>query len=297
VGFIASTIRICVAMMICLPPRGTSPPHSSRHGPQHTQHTASTAATPRYPQGRRQTPADALTPLKRSMLTLFGGPRGIPREWRCSTRRAPSSRSADGDGRTTGLDEWMPGPSFGGEHRPCLSGIGALWDYVLRVCGGGGGCAGGGVPLGAVPALSWCGEVSLGGIQKRFTVVDSYVWCGGSQRAWRCSTRYAPSSLSVLFMYVCMSTRIQTPPHRGGRSRPDAAYLGDRASALIGLTPTLSDQLPVRVCSCALCICEPSVINIRRHQYTRTQTHSAMPKLQRVADTTNFTACPRAGTG
>ena len=28
---------------------------------------------------------------------------------------------------------------------------------------GGGGCAGGGVPLGAVPALSWCGEVSLGG--------------------------------------------------------------------------------------------------------------------------------------
>ena len=30
------------------------------------------------------------------------------------------------------------------------------------VCGGGGGCAGGGVPLGAMPALSWCGEVSLG---------------------------------------------------------------------------------------------------------------------------------------
>jgi len=45
-----------------------------------------------------------------------------------------------------------------------LSGVGALWDCVPRVCGGGGGCAGGGVPLGAVPALSWCGEVSLGGI-------------------------------------------------------------------------------------------------------------------------------------
>jgi len=43
-----------------------------------------------------------------------------------------------------------------------LSGVGALWDCVPRVCGGGGG-AGGSVPLGAVPALSWCGEVSLGG--------------------------------------------------------------------------------------------------------------------------------------
>ena len=39
-----------------------------------------------------------------------------------------------------------------------------LWDCVPRVCGGGGGSAGGGVPLGAVPALSWRGEVSLGGI-------------------------------------------------------------------------------------------------------------------------------------
>ena len=38
-----------------------------------------------------------------------------------------------------------------------------MWDCVPRVCGGGGGCAGGGVPLGAMPALSWCGEVSLRG--------------------------------------------------------------------------------------------------------------------------------------
>jgi len=45
------------------------------------------------------------------------------------------------------------------------SGVGALWDYVPRVCGGGGGCAGCSVPLGAVPVLSWCGEVSLQGIQ------------------------------------------------------------------------------------------------------------------------------------
>jgi len=43
-----------------------------------------------------------------------------------------------------------------------LSGVGALWDCLPRVRGGGGGCAGGGVPLVAVPALSWCGEVFLG---------------------------------------------------------------------------------------------------------------------------------------
>jgi len=53
------------------------------------------------------------------------------------------------------------GPLFGASIGR-LSGLGALWDYVPRVCSGGGGCAGGGVPLGAVPALSWCGEVSLG---------------------------------------------------------------------------------------------------------------------------------------
>jgi len=46
-----------------------------------------------------------------------------------------------------------------------LSGVGALWDCVPRVCGGGGGCAGGSAPLGAVLVLSWCGEVSLGGKQ------------------------------------------------------------------------------------------------------------------------------------
>ena len=36
-----------------------------------------------------------------------------------------------------------------------LSGVGALWDCAPRVCGGGGGSAGGGVPLGAAPVLSW----------------------------------------------------------------------------------------------------------------------------------------------
>ena len=57
-----------------------------------------------------------------------------------------------------------------------LSGVGTLRDCVPRVCGGGGGCAGGGVPLGAVPVLSWCGEVSLGGIQSSsFGVLVRYM--------------------------------------------------------------------------------------------------------------------------
>jgi len=38
---------------------------------------------------------------------------------------------------------------------------------------GEGGCAGGGVTLGAVPALSWCGEVSLGGI--RIIIISLYI--------------------------------------------------------------------------------------------------------------------------
>ena len=54
-----------------------------------------------------------------------------------------------------------------------MSVVDALWDCAPRVCGGGGGCAGVGVPLGAVPALSWCGEVSLGGILIIECVMDT----------------------------------------------------------------------------------------------------------------------------
>ena len=50
-----------------------------------------------------------------------------------------------------------------GGHRPFVKAVGALWDCVPRICGGGSDCAGGGVPLGDVSVLSWCGEVSLGG--------------------------------------------------------------------------------------------------------------------------------------
>jgi len=57
-----------------------------------------------------------------------------------------------------------PPPAQGGGGGGGVNTHTALWDCVPRVCGGGSGCAGGGVPLGAVLVLSWCGEVSLGGI-------------------------------------------------------------------------------------------------------------------------------------
>jgi len=65
----------------------------------------------------------------------------------------------------------------GGEHICIgrLSGIDGLWDCVPRVCGGGGGCTGGGVPLGAVSVLSWCGEVSFGGIQSSYYIYYIHV--------------------------------------------------------------------------------------------------------------------------
>ena len=43
----------------------------------------------------------------------------------------------------------------------CVMQVDALWESVFRVCGSGGGCASRGVSRGAVPALYWCGEVSL----------------------------------------------------------------------------------------------------------------------------------------
>ena len=82
------------------------------------------------------------------------------------TRSCKAQETAE-DGRGCACLSADPGPgsTFGGDSIGRLSGVGALLDCVPRVCGGGGGCAGGDVPLEAVPALSWCGEVSLGGIQ------------------------------------------------------------------------------------------------------------------------------------
>jgi len=59
-----------------------------------------------------------------------------------------------------------PGPSFGGEHRPFEWGWCAVGLCFSCLRYSGGGCAGGGVPLGAVPVLSWCGEVSLAGVMQ-----------------------------------------------------------------------------------------------------------------------------------
>jgi len=70
----------------------------------------------------------------------------------------PVVRSQHGHGAYDG-----PGPSFASEHRPFEWGWRAV-GLCSRCLGGGGGCAGGSVPLGAVTALSWCEEVSLGGI-------------------------------------------------------------------------------------------------------------------------------------
>ena len=61
-----------------------------------------------------------------------------------------------------------------------------LWDWVPRLCRGGGGCAlcrrrCGGVPLGAVPVLSWCrGEVScLSGVYNDTIIIIIQEGSGG----------------------------------------------------------------------------------------------------------------------
>jgi len=70
-------------------------------------------------------------------------------------------------------------------------GVGALCDCVPRVCGGGGDCAGGNVPLGAVPALSWCKEVSLGGIHNIIIICIGIYIKHSNLRACRYRHRYA----------------------------------------------------------------------------------------------------------
>jgi len=50
-------------------------------------------------------------------------------------------------------------------------------DCASPVCGGRGGCAGDGVPLGAVSAISWCGEMSFVGKHTITTVSGQGVYC------------------------------------------------------------------------------------------------------------------------
>jgi len=89
-----------------------------------------------------------------------------------------------------------------------MSGVGALWDCVPRVCGGGGGCAGGGVPLGAVPVLSWCGEVSLGGIQSSPATGSSH--CSLEQPA-RPPVQGRVAREAQLWGLRCLHTHTHTP--------------------------------------------------------------------------------------
>jgi len=69
-----------------------------------------------------------------------------------------------------------PGPSFGSGHGPFEWGWRAV-GLCFSLCGGGGSCAGGGVPLGAVLVLSWCGEVSL---SRGYTNHHHQLWNGAA---------------------------------------------------------------------------------------------------------------------
>jgi len=88
-----------------------------------------------------------------------------------------------------------------------LSGVGALWDCVPRVCGGGGGCAGGGVSLGAMPALSWCGEVSLGDI----LIVGAKGKNGGKSDAGNFGASVAKASASLLSSISFLNRDVSHP--------------------------------------------------------------------------------------
>ena len=60
------------------------------------------------------------------------------------------------DNRWKNVKSWVFTRSSLGVSLGHLTGVGALWGCVPRVCVGGGVCAGGGVSLWAVPSLSWC---------------------------------------------------------------------------------------------------------------------------------------------
>jgi len=106
----------------------------------------------------------------------------------CKGQYAPSSRHL-----RSLLSEWVTGGGGVIRARSC----GRLWCRSCRVCVCAcvacsfsltqvwGGCAGGAVPLGAVPTLSWwCGEVILGGIyisSSSWSYVVNSGWSGWTQ--------------------------------------------------------------------------------------------------------------------
>jgi len=91
-----------------------------------------------------------------------------------------------------------------------------VWDCVPRVCGGGAGCAGGGVPLETVLALSWFEEVSLGGVcivkgmSLALCIVASYiVFCRCLNcRRCRCVVMCHVSGSGVVCRVSCVCTSI-----------------------------------------------------------------------------------------
>jgi len=156
---------------------------------------------------------------------------------------------------------------------------------VPSVCGGGGGCAGGGVLLGAVLALSWCGKVSVRGIliiigartllpaasahkqlslqflefwlfSFRFISVSSY-YCITSPfwSATQIGATYGglfgmPACEQAMGCVVC-----DTPELWCG-----AAGLCARVRACAGATESLHTYIRLTAPSCVLCLCSLCIV-------------------------------------
>ena len=94
-----------------------------------------------------------------------------------------------------------------------------------RVCGGEGGCAGGVVPLGAVPALYWCAGVSLGGkVNISSSPTLSLLSAGGWFFVWSfvvlcLSCRVLCCSCCVFVCVTCFSSQMHNSRHSRGVAR------------------------------------------------------------------------------
>jgi len=75
--------------------------------------------------------------------------------------------------------------------------VGALWDCVSRVCSGGGGCAGGGAPLGAGPCCPDVGRC-LSGVSI-IIIIDATCYCYCLLRALRSTRLYRAAAAATSF--------------------------------------------------------------------------------------------------
>ena len=94
-----------------------------------------------------------------------------------------------------------------------LSGVGALWDCVSRVCGGGGGCAGGGVPRGAGPCCPDVGRCLSGVniiIRAGGTCLVAVLHAASVIGCWGCLTGAA--SQHPMTLAVCNTATRHVPP-------------------------------------------------------------------------------------